>query len=87
MDAAHLIKLNNKTESDYLITLESSDTLMLDNGESPTIRALDAVQAAADDTTFNLVIARMPFNYRIKVRGIHYVLYNLYRPCKSKRRA
>ena len=67
IDAAYLIKLDNKTENDYLITLESSDTLTLDDSESPTIKALDAAQVAADNAAFNLVIARIPFNYRIKV--------------------
>jgi hypothetical protein len=87
MNAAHPIKLDNETESDHLTTLESGDTPMLDDGKSPTIKALDAAQAAADDAAFNLVVARMPSDYRIKVRGIHYVLYDSYKPRKSKRRA
>jgi len=87
MDAAHPIELDNETESDRLTTLESSETPTLDDGESPTIKALEAAQRAADDAAFNLVVARMPSNYRLKVRGIHYVLYDLYRPRKSKRRA
>jgi hypothetical protein len=86
-DAAHPIELDNKTESDHLTTLESGETFTLDNGKSPTIKALEAAQAAADNTAFNLVVARMPSNYKIKVRGIYYVLYNLYRPYKLKRRA
>ena len=67
MDAAYLIKLDNKTKSDRLSTLESSDTLTLDNSESPTIKALKAAQAASNNAAFNLVIAYMPSNYRIKV--------------------
>ena len=67
MDAAYLIKLDNKTKSDRLSTLESSDTLTLDNSESPTIKALEATQVASNNAAFNLVVARMPFNYRIKV--------------------
>jgi hypothetical protein len=87
MDAAHLIKLDNETESDRLITLESGETLTLDDGESPTIKALLAAKAARDDAEFNLVVAYMPFDHKIKVNGIHYVLYDPYRPRKSKRRA
>jgi len=67
MDATHPIKLDNKTKSDRLSTLESSNTPMLDDGKSPTIKALEAAQAAFNDAAFNLVVARMPFNYRIKV--------------------
>ena len=67
MDAAHLIELDNETESDRLSTLESGDTPTLDDGESPTIKALEAAQAASDDAAFNLVVARMPSNHRIKV--------------------
>jgi hypothetical protein len=87
IDAAHPIKLDNKTKSDRLTTLESSKTPTLDNNKSPIIKALGAIQAAADDIVFNLVVARMPSDHRIKVQGIYYVLYDLYRPCKSKRRA
>ena len=67
MDAAYLIKLDNKTKSDRLLTLKSSNTLTLDDGESPTIKALEAAQAAFNDAAFNLVVARMPSNYKIKV--------------------
>jgi len=67
MDAAYLIKLDNKTKSDRLLTLKSSNTLTLDDGESPTIKALKAAQAASNNAAFNLVIAYMPSNYKIKV--------------------
>ncbi len=87
MDAVHPIELDNETESDRLTTLESGETPTLDDGESPTIKALLAAQAAHDDAEFNLVVARMPSDHRIKVNGIHYVLYEPYRPCKSKRKA
>jgi hypothetical protein len=87
MDAAHPVELDNETQSDHLTTLESGETPTLDDGESPTIKALLAAKAARDDAEFNLVVARMPSDHRIKVNGIHYVLYDPYRPRKSKRRA
>jgi hypothetical protein len=87
MDAVHPIELDKETESDQLTTLKSGDTPTLDDSVSPTIKALDAARKAADDAAFNLVVARMPSDHRIKVRGIHYVLYNPYRPRKSKRSA
>ena len=68
MDAAHPIELDNETESDHLTTLESGETPTLDDGESPTIKALLAAKAARDDAEFNLVVARMPSDHRIKVR-------------------
>ena len=67
INAAYPIELNNETKSDRLSTLESSDTLTLDDSKSPTIKALEAAQAAFNDAAFNLVVARMPSNYRIKV--------------------
>jgi hypothetical protein len=50
-----------------LTTLESSETLILDNGESLTIKALEAGEVAANDATFNLVVAQILSNYKIKV--------------------
>lgn len=43
MDSLYLIKLNKDTESDCLTTLESSETPTLNDSESLTIRALEAV--------------------------------------------
>jgi hypothetical protein len=68
MDAAHPVELDNETQSDHLTTLESGETPTLDDGESPTIKALLAAKAARDDAEFNLVVARMPSDHRIKVR-------------------
>ena len=84
MDPRNLIELDNESDSDRLTTLQSGDTPTLDDGESPTIKAL---MAAQDDTTFNLVVARMPSNHRIKIGHTHYVLYDSYRPRKSNRKA
>jgi hypothetical protein len=42
MDAAYPIELDNKTENDRLTTLESGETLTLDDGKSLTIKALNA---------------------------------------------
>jgi hypothetical protein len=80
MDPRNPIELDNESDSDRLTTLQSGDTPTLDDGESPTIKAL---MAAQDDTTFNLVVARMPSNHRIKIGHTHYVLYDSYRPRKS----
>ena len=87
IDLAHPIKLSNKTNSDRLTTLESGDTPTLNDGKSPTIKALAAAQAAHDDAAFELVVARMPTNHRIRISHVHYVLYDPYRPRKSKRKA
>ncbi len=87
MDPAHPIELGNETNSDCLTTLESGDTPTLDDGESPTIKALAAAQAAHDDAAFELVVARMPSNHRIRISHVHYVLYDPYRSRKSKRKA
>jgi hypothetical protein len=86
MDPAHTIELDNDTESDCLTTLESGETPTLDDSKSPTIKALVAAQATADDATFNLVVARMPSDHRVKIGHTHYVLYDPYRPRKSKRK-
>ena len=67
MDPAHTIELDNDTESDCLTTLESGETPTLDDSESPTIKALAAAQAATNDATFNLVVARMPSDHRVKI--------------------
>jgi hypothetical protein len=81
------IILDNESDSDHLTTLESGDTPTLDDSEAPSIKALNEAQAAHDDAAFNLVVARMPSDHRIKIGYTHYVRYNPYRSRKSKRKA
>jgi hypothetical protein len=40
MDPRNPIELDNESDSDRLTTLQSGDTPTLDDGESPTIKAL-----------------------------------------------
>ena len=82
--ASHdIIDLDNILEDSHLTTLESGDTPTLDNdGESPTIHALNT---AASDAAYDLVIGRIPQEHRLKILGIHYVNYDPYRLKRSKR--
>ncbi len=84
--ASHdIIDLNNISEDSHLTTLESGDTPTLNNdGESPTIHALNI---AASDAAYDLVIGRIPQEHRLKILGIHYVDYDPYYPKRSKRTA
>jgi hypothetical protein len=84
MDSAHPIDVDNDSE---LTLLHTGDTLTLDDGEHPLIKALTAAQEAHDDAEFNLIVARMPLDYRLMINGIYYVKYDPYRPKKSVRTA
>ncbi len=79
----NIIDLDNISEDSHLTTLESGDTPTLNNdGESPTIHALNI---AASDAVYDLVIRRIPQEHRLKILGIHYVDYDLYHLKRSKR--
>jgi hypothetical protein len=82
MDSAHAIDVDNDSE---LTPLYSADTPPLEDGEHPPIRALAVAQQAHDDAEFDLVVARMPSDHRLRVNGINYVKYDPYRPRKSRR--
>lgn len=84
MDPAHLIDVDNDSE---LTSLYTGDTLTLDDGEHPSIKALKAAQEAHDNAAFDLVVARMPSDHRVRYNGINYVLYDPYRLKRSKRLA
>jgi len=82
MDSNHAIDVDTDSE---LTTLHTGDTPTLDDGEHRDIMALDAAQEAHDHAEFDLIVARMPSNHRLKVNGIQYIIYDPYRPKKSKR--
>ena len=82
MDSEHPIDVDTNSE---LTSLYTGDTSTLDDGEHPSIKALEAAQRAHDNTTFNLVVSRMPSDHRVKHNGINYVTYDPYRLKKSKR--
>lgn len=78
------IDIDNSSETSSLSTLISGNTPTLLADEEPTIQAL---LAAKDDAVYDAVHASVPGDYRIKIRGVHYVRYDPYRPKKSKRSA
>jgi hypothetical protein len=71
------------TESD-LTSAHSGETPTLPSDEQPTIRAL---HQAATDSEYDLCVARIPRENKLKIEGITYVKYDPYRPRKSKRTA
>jgi hypothetical protein len=72
------------SESSTLTTLESGDTPTLESDEAPTIQAL---MTACDTAEYDLIVAKIPKEHRVKIAGLHYVLYDPYRPKKSKKTA
>jgi hypothetical protein len=84
MDSEHPIDVNTNSK---LTSLYTGNTPMLDDSKHPLIKALEAAQRAHDNITFNLVVSQMPSDHCMKHNGINYVMYNPYRPKKSKRTA
>ena len=72
-------------DDDSILTpLESGDTPTLPADEEPTIQALTE---AKDEATYNHVLATIPREHKIKVKGIQYIRYEPYRKKKSKKTA
>ncbi|KJZ68600.1 hypothetical protein HIM_12009 [Hirsutella minnesotensis 3608] len=62
--------------SSELTTLVSGDTPTLPGQEQPSIRALFEAQ---DDAAYDLAVAQIPRDHRVRVKGIWYVRYEPYR--------
>jgi hypothetical protein len=64
--------------------LHSGETPTLPADEAPTIKAL---LNAANDSEYDLCIAQIPRDHKLRINGVTYVKYDPYRPRKSKRSA
>ena len=73
---------NDDAQSE-LTSAHSSETPTLPSDEAPTIKALET---AATDAEYNLLIAQILREHKIKINGITYIKYALYRHRKSKRK-
>jgi len=73
---------NDDAQSE-LTSAHSSETPTLPSDEAPTIKALET---AATDAEYNLLIAQILREHKIKINGITYIKYTLYRHRKSKRK-
>ena len=65
-----------------LTSLHSGETLTLPADEAPTIKALFN---AANDSEYDLYIAQILRDHKLRINSVTYVKYDLYRPRKSKR--
>ena len=84
MSTTNNIDININDDDSILTPLKSSDTLTLPTDEELTIQALTE---AKDKATYNHVLITIPREHKIKVKGIHYIRYELYRKKKSKKTA
>jgi hypothetical protein len=75
---------DNDDAQSELTSLHSGETPTLPSDELPTIKALDQ---AATNTEYELCVARIPRDHKIKVGSVLYVRYDPYRPRNSKRTA
>lgn len=80
-----VIQIDDDTASTLseLTTAVSGETLA-PSDDAPSIRA---IKEAADDTAFEYAVAQLPQEHRIKIGRYRYILYNSYRPKKSKKKA
>lgn len=79
------IDLSDDDDGSDLTSAVSGETPTLpDSGEAPSIRAL---QTAADDAAYDLALARIPSEHRVKIGVHYYVKYDTYRPKRSKKLA
>jgi len=73
---------DDDTQSE-LTSTHSSETLTLFGDEAPTIKALETV---ATDAEYDLLIAQILREHKIKINSITYIKYALYRHRKLKRK-
>ena len=73
---------NDDAQSE-LTSAHSSETLTLSSDEALIIKALETV---ATDAEYNLLVAQILREHKIKINGITYIKYALYRHRKSKRK-
>ena len=78
-----IIDLDADNAQSELTSLHSGETLTLPSDEAPTIRALET---AATDAEYNLLVAQIPREYKIRIRSTTFIKYNPYRPRKSRRK-
>jgi hypothetical protein len=84
-DPPRVIDVDEESE---LTSVISGETPTLDDGgEAPSIKALMRAQKAHDDAEFDLIVERILSDHRLKIGHTHFVLYEPYRPKRSKRDA
>ena len=78
--------INLDTDDDAqseLTSAHSGETLTLLGDEAPIIKALET---ATTDAEYDLLVAQILREHKIKINGITYIKYALYRHRKSKRK-
>lgn len=65
----------------------SGDTPTLPGDEAPSIQAIINAQKASDEAAYDLAVARIPSEHRVKIGRYHYIIYDAYRPRKCQRSA
>ena len=79
-----VIDLDADDAQSELTSLHSGETPTLPGDEAPTIKALEI---AATDAEYDLLVAQIPREHKIRIRGTTFIKYNPYRPRKSRRKA
>jgi hypothetical protein len=79
-----IIDLNANDAQSELTSLYSGETPTLPSNKAPTIKAL---LRAADDSEYNLCVARIPRDHKIRISRVWYIRYDPYRPKRSVRKA
>jgi len=79
-----VIDLDTNDAQSELTSLHSGETPTLFSDEAPIIKALEI---AAINTEYDLLIAQILREHKIRIRGTTFIKYNLYRPRKSRRKA
>jgi hypothetical protein len=77
-----VINLDVNDAQSELTSLHSGETPTLPGEEAPTIKALEN---AAIDAEYELLVAQIPREYKIRIGGTTFIRYDLYRPRRSKR--
>lgn len=70
-----------------LTTAVSGETPTLPSDEPPSIRAINEAIKAADEVAFDLAVARIPQEHKVKIGQFWYIKYDFYRHKKSKKNA
>jgi hypothetical protein len=78
-----VININADDNQSELTSAHSGETPTLPGDDAPTIKALDS---AATDAAYDPLAAQIPRDHKIKIRGVTFIRYALYRNRKSKRR-
>jgi hypothetical protein len=71
------IDLDTDNAQSELTSAHSGETLTLPGDKAPTIKALDL---AATDAAYDLLVAQIPREHKVRIRGVTYIKYALYRP-------